>query len=171
MTLRTRQLVTVLVSCGTVLLASQSAFAAGIPATRPPAGPWYTPKELNALRAYSAMSFAEQRAFLRAAGRRTAAAGGSARRLAGPWYTPSELKALIAYSNATFEEKQAILAGAAPVRARRPAGGSGNTRAVAVAGVFATMGILLLAAFALPLVRNNGRRGDGHGVDETRAAG
>jgi hypothetical protein len=77
--------------------------AADRPATL--AGPSYMSTELQSLKAFSAMTFAEKQAYL--AGLEPTAAAP----LAGPSYTPEGRKALIAYSKASFPEKQAILAG------------------------------------------------------------
>src|SRR5262245_27225523 len=91
-------------------IALVAAAALAIPASGadqqvPSAGPSYTPKELAALKAFSAMTFAEKQAYLAGLALATTVP------LAGPSYTPAELKALAAYSNASFAEKQAILAG------------------------------------------------------------
>jgi TolB protein len=51
--------------------ASASAAGRGRPATPRPAGPWYTPKELGALEAYSNASFEQKQAILAGAGRRS----------------------------------------------------------------------------------------------------
>src|SRR5262249_3237006 len=75
------------------------------------AGPSFTPKELEALKTFSAMTFAEKQAYLAGLAPTTTVP------LAGPSYTPEERKALAVYSKASFAEKQAILAGTGAVDA------------------------------------------------------
>lgn len=94
-----------------ILTVAQAAHATTPIAARPPAGPWYTASELRQLRAYSAMSFAEQQKFLAGVGRSPARVGRTTRP-AGPWYTPNERLALTRYANASIADRKAILTGA-----------------------------------------------------------
>ena len=97
-------------------VAAVSANAAGAAGDRhsakvPLAGPWYTPKELKALNAYSEASFTQKKALLAGSDAAPTTADGGTITLAGPRYRPQELKALIAYSKASFAQKKALLAG------------------------------------------------------------
>jgi hypothetical protein len=89
---------------------------------RPPSGPWYTPKELKTLIAYSNPSHNT--------------AGGYS-------LTAKERAALNAYANASFVNKQRILAGEPPVAVRA------FPWVAAAAGAVATLGALLIAAALL----------------------
>lgn len=109
--LRIKQLGAVLVAAAAMAVPAHAGGRA--PSTTPLAGPWYTAQELEALKTYSAMSFAEKQAYL--AGDTSQASTNVP--LAGPAYTPDELKALVAYSDASFAEKKAILAGTTPAGA------------------------------------------------------
>jgi hypothetical protein len=89
---------------------------------RPPSGPWYTPKELKALIAYSNPSH---------------------NTVGGYSLTAKERAALNAYANASFANKQRILAGEPPVAVRA------FPWVAAAAGAVATLGALLIAAALL----------------------
>jgi hypothetical protein len=90
---------------------------------RPLAGPWYTPKELKALIAYSNNA--------------------SHNTVGGYSLTAKERAALDTYANASFANKQRILAGEPPVAPQA------FPWAAAAAGAAATLGALLLAAALL----------------------
>jgi len=91
------------------LVAALAIATTSLPATAaaPPrlAGPWYTPKELKALIAYSNAAFSGKVRLL----------AGSSPTTRGPvpTLTPEERRALDRYANASFAEKQRILAGEA----------------------------------------------------------
>jgi len=122
----------------TVAATTAPAFASA--RSLPPAGPWYTPKELKALEIYANASFAEKQRIL-AGG---VAAVSRARSLppASPWYTPKELKALEIYANASFAEKQRILAGESP----KSVSHGFQWRSGVAGGVFVTALVLVGAA-------------------------
>ena len=95
-----------------IALVAAAAFAVPASAEQPAplAGPSYTPSELAALKAFSALTFAEKQAYLAGLTPSTVQ-DGTTLPLAGPSYTPEERKALAAYSEASFAEKQTILTG------------------------------------------------------------
>jgi len=97
------------------------------------AGPWYTPKELKALIAYSNASFANKQRIL--GGERPIA-------LAVPTLTPKERAALDVFANASFAEKQRILAGKPP---KSPSHGF-QWRSAAAGGTFIAALVLVGAA-------------------------
>jgi hypothetical protein len=120
-------------------------------ATRPLAGPWYTPHDLKALIAYSKATFPQKQALLgrNAATDKTAV-------FAGPRYTAQELKELIAYSKATFAQKQVLLAGG-----KLPTASESGSFHWGDAGIGAgsALGSLLIAAgFATWLTRTRRQR-------------
>lgn len=65
MTPRRRHFLAALIGCVIVLVAAaHAAVSTPTAGQQPAAGPWYTAQELEALKAYSAMTFAEKKAFL-----------------------------------------------------------------------------------------------------------
>jgi hypothetical protein len=114
----------------------------------PLAGPWYTPKELKALIAFSNASLAERKAMLARSNAASIAPVRGTAVLAGPRYSPRELKALIAYSNASFAQKNAMLAGTE----RNSIGAGDNFHwSDAAIGAGAALGCLLVAGAAAAL--------------------
>jgi hypothetical protein len=114
-----RNLTLCLVAAALILPAAQAK-------PRPPAGPWYTPKELKALIAYSNASHGT--------------AGGYS-------LTATERAALDTYANASFTNKQRILAGEPPVTAQAFPWVAAAAGAVPVLGAFLVAAGLLSRSF------------------------
>jgi len=131
------------------------------PSPTPLAGPWYSAKELSALKAYADMTFSEKQAYL--AGARSSRT--KAVPLAGPSYTPAERARLVAYSNASPDEKRAILAGATTATP-----GWFDRHDAAIIGAV-TLALILLTSGVLAHVARRSRalRHTGDGTDSNRA--